>query len=185
MKRSSLGERLCPVSRAAAQLVDAWTFVILRELFLGNRRFEGLRLHTGMSPRSLTLRLNRLLEQGIVEKQPAREAPAVLEYRLTPKGLDLWPVLVTLRQWGERWAGPWGRQGVPARLVHRGHDHELKPVLTCAECGEPVDAHSARMVATPQALRERDAFAAAVAGTTSRRAPRARPGPGKRAGARP
>ena len=168
MKRSSLGERLCPVSRAAAQLVDAWTFVILRELFFGNRRFEGLRLHTGMSPRSLTLRLNGLLAQGIVDKQPAREAPAVLEYRLTPKGLDLWPVLVTLRQWGERWAGPWGRQGVPARLLHRGHDHELKPVLTCAECGEPVDARSAQLVATPQALREREAFAQEMAAATAR-----------------
>jgi len=170
MKRSSLGDRLCPVSRAAAQLVDAWTFVILRELFLGNRRFEGLRLHTGMSPRSLTLRLNRLLEQGIVDRQPARDAPSVQEYRLTPKGLDLWPVLMTLRQWGERWAGPWGRQGVPSRLLHRGHDHELKPVLACAECGEPVDARSAQMSATPQALREREAFAQAVARSTPRRA---------------
>jgi DNA-binding HxlR family transcriptional regulator len=169
MKRSSIGERLCPVSRAAAQLVDAWSFVILRELFLGNRRFEGLRLHTGMAPRSLTLRLNLLQQHGIVEKQPCRDAPAVNEYRLTPKGLDLWPVLTMLRQWGERWAGPWGRGGAPARLVHRGRGHELKLVAACAECGEAVDARSAEVVAAPRVLREREAFAAAVAVGTSRR----------------
>ncbi|MFO1327889.1 MAG: helix-turn-helix domain-containing protein [Rubrivivax sp.] len=161
MKRSTLQERLCPVSRAAAQLVDAWTFVILRELFLGNRRFEGLRVASGMSPRSLTLRLARLLEHGIVDKQPCRYAPAFEEYRLTEKGLDLWPVMVLLRQWGDRWAGPWGRGGPPLKLLHRGRGHALHAVLACAGCGEPVDARSAEVQATPAALRERQAFAAA------------------------
>jgi DNA-binding HxlR family transcriptional regulator len=170
MRRSTIGERLCPVARGAGQLVDAWTFLILRELFLGNRRFEGLRLHTGMSPRSLTLRLGQLVEQDILEKVPARDAPAFHEYRLTPKGLDLWPVLVTLRQWGERWAGPWGRSGSPLKLMHRGHGHGLHAVLACAECGEPVDARSGEVVPAPGALRERAAFAAEVARATPRRA---------------
>jgi DNA-binding HxlR family transcriptional regulator len=170
MKRSRIGERRCPVSRAAVQLVDAWTFVILRELFLGNRRFEGLRLQSGMSPRSLTLRLARLVEHRIVDKVPCRDAPAFLEYRLTRKGLDLWPVIVMLRQWGERWAGPWGRGGAPLKLVHRGHEHGLRAVLSCAECGEPVNARSSRVVAAPGALREREAFAAQVAKATARRA---------------
>lgn len=161
MKRSTLAERACPVARAAHQLVDAWTFVILRELLLGNRRFEGLRVHTGMSPRSLALRLARLAEEGIVEKQAAPDAPARPEYRLTPKGLDLWPVIVTLRQWGERWGGPWGRDGVPIRLLHRGRGHPLDVQLTCKTCGEPVDARSGEVQATPAALRERAAFAEA------------------------
>ena len=169
MKRRTIVEQACPVGRAAGQLVDAWTFVILRELFLGNRRFEGLRLHTGMSPRSLTLRLAHLVEAAILEKAPCKDAPAFLEYRLTPKGLDLWPVLVTMRQWGERWAGPWGRGGVPLKLMHRGHDHALHAVLGCAECGERVDARSGRVVPAANALRERAAFAAAVADSTPRR----------------
>ena len=161
MRRSALAERTCPVARAAEQLGDAWTFVILRELFLGNRRFEGLRVHTGMSPRSLSLRLAHLVEQGIVEKRAADGAAARPEYRFTPKGLELWPVLVTLRQWGERWAGPWGRGGVPLKLKHRGHDHALTARLTCAECGEPVDARSGEIEAAPRARRDRAAFAAA------------------------
>lgn len=163
MKRSAIAERRCPVGRAASQLVDAWTFVILRELFFGNRRFESLRLHTGMSPRSLTLRLGRLVDDGILERVPLADAPAFHEYRLTPKGLDLWPVLVTLRQWGDRWAGPWGRDGPPLQLQHRGHGHALHAVLVCAECGEPVDARSAQAQPSARALRERAAFAAANA----------------------
>lgn len=151
MRRSSLAQRHCPVARAAAQLVDAWTFLILRELFLGHRRFEALRVHTGMAPRSLSLRLALLVEQGVLLKQPCREAPAHHEYRLTPKGLDLWPVLMTLRQWGERWAGPWGRAGVPLQLLHRGQGHRLRAVLACAECGEPVDAYSAEVDAAAKA----------------------------------
>ena len=167
MKRQSLEERSCPVARAAMQLVDAWTFVILRELFLGNRRFESIRQNTGMSPRSLTLRLTRLVEQDILNKVACKDAPAFQEYRLTPKGLELWPVLVTLRQWGDRWAGPWARGGPPMKLVHRGHDHPLHAVLACAECGEPVDARSAQSVLAPAAQRERAAFAAAVAQGTA------------------
>jgi DNA-binding HxlR family transcriptional regulator len=170
MKRSSIADRLCPVARAAGQLTDAWTFVILRELFLGNRRFESLRLHTGMSPRSLTLRLNQLLAQGILDKVPLQDAPAFHEYRLTPKGLDLWPVIMTLRQWGERWAGPWGRGGSPLKLMHRGHGHALHAQLVCADCGEPVDARAGQVLPAPAALREREAFAAAVAKSTPGRA---------------
>ena len=160
MKRSSIVDQYCPVGRAAGQLIDAWTFVILRELFLGNRRFEGLRTHTGMSPRSLTLRLAQLVEHGILGKQPCDDAPQFHEYRLTPKGLDLWPVLVLLRQWGERWAGPWGRGGVPMTLRHKGHGHALHAVLACATCGEVVDGRAVEMQPTPAALRAREAFAA-------------------------
>lgn len=163
MKRSTVADRLCPVARAAAQVADAWTFVILRELFLGNRRFEGLRRHTGMAPRSLSLRLAQLVDDAIVEKVAMNsEGAAAAEYRLTPKGLDLWPVIVTLRQWGERWAGPWGRGGTPLKLLHRGRDHALHAVLHCAECGEAVDARSGQVLPTPAALRERQAFAAKV-----------------------
>jgi DNA-binding HxlR family transcriptional regulator len=169
VKRSALEDRPCPVARAAAQLVDAWTFIILRELFLGNRRFEGMRQHAGMSPRSLTLRLVQLVEQGILVKVPCKDAPAFQEYRLTPKGLDLWPALVTLHQWGDRWAGPWGRSGPPLKLVHRGHAHPLHAVLSCAECGEAVDARAAEVVMAPAAERERAAFASAVAQTPAKR----------------
>jgi DNA-binding HxlR family transcriptional regulator len=183
MKRRDLADRVCPVSRAAAQLTDAWTFVVLRELFLGNRRFEGLRLHTGMSPRSLTLRLGQLVAHDIVTRVTPDNASATSEYMLTEKGLDLWPVLVTLRQWGERWAGPWAEDGPPLALEHRGHGHALRAELRCADCGEPVDARSARVVPTAQALRERAAFADSARARTPRRPRRPAPGSGNGTGA--
>ncbi len=159
MKRRSINDRYCAVARAAGQLVDAWTFLILRELFLGNRRFEGIRQQTGMAPRSLALRLAKLAGEAVIAKSPCRDAPGFLEYRLTPKGLDLWPVLVALRQWGDRWAGPWGGDGPPVKLMHRGHEHELRARMVCANCGEAVDARSGEVVANPDALRERAAMA--------------------------
>ena len=180
MKRRELADRTCPVSRAAAQLADAWTFVVLRELFLGNRRFEGLRLHTGMSPRSLALRLAQLVAQDVIVRVTPDAVSTQSEYRLTEKGMDLWPVLVTLRQWGERWAGPWGDDGPPMALEHRGHGHALRAELRCAECGEPVQARSARVVPTEPALRERAAFADAERARTPRRTRRPEPRPGAR-----
>lgn len=159
------------MARAAGQIADAWTWLILREVFLGNRRFESMRLHIGMSPRSLSLRLGQLVAHDILEKAPVADAAAAHEYRLTPKGLDLWPVLVTLRQWGERWAGPWGREGAPLPLMHRGHGHPLKAVLHCADCGEPVDARAAEVQITPAVRHERAAFAAEMAAASPRRPP--------------
>ena len=79
------------------------------------------------------------------------------------------PVTVMLREWGERWAGPWGRSGAPLKLIHRGHDHDLHVVLTCADCGEPVNARSAQVMPTRGAVREREAFAAEIAKSTLRR----------------
>jgi DNA-binding HxlR family transcriptional regulator len=163
MKRNKIAdEHICPVARGAAQLADAWTFLILRELFLGNRRFEGLRTHTGMSPRSLTLRLGQLVEDGIVAKHALAAEPHRHDYRLTAKGLALWPVLMTLRQWGEQWAGPWPETGPPLALQHRGHAHALTVALHCRTCGEPVDAHAAHVHATPEALQARAEFAAGL-----------------------
>jgi DNA-binding HxlR family transcriptional regulator len=159
MKRSQLADRHCPIARAGEQLVDAWTFIILREVFLANRRFEGLREQTGMSPRSLSLRLARLVERGILRREPYSQAPPRDEYHATPKGQALWPVLVTLKQWGDAWAGPWGRAGTPLQIEHKGRGHALQARLVCEVCGEPVDARSGHAHPGPAMARERDRLA--------------------------
>lgn len=159
MKRSSLPDRHCSLARASAVLSDSWTFMILRELFLSNRRFDGILAQTGMSPRSLTLRLNALVSADILVRTPYQSAPARHEYRLTDKGLELWPVVVALRQWGDKWTGPWPDGEPPLLLTHKGHDHALQLQWVCATCGEPVTAHSARVHAGQHALLERQAMA--------------------------
>lgn len=159
MKRSTLADRYCSIARAGAQLVDAWTFVVLREVFLANRRFDGLQVQTGMSPRSLSLRLNALVEEGILERVPYSERPVRHEYRATAKGLALWPVVVALKQWGDDWAGPWGRGGPPLEIEHRGRGHRMRVRLVCETCGEPVDARSGHVHIGPAMARERRAMA--------------------------
>lgn len=142
MKRSSLANRYCPIARAGAELMDGWTFVILREVMMTNSRFDGLQEQTGMSPRSLTLRLKLLVGEDILEKSAYSDKPQRFEYLLTPKGEALWPVIITLKQWGEDWCGPWQSDGVPMRLGHSGHDHDMEPAIVCKHCNEPIYAHS-------------------------------------------
>jgi DNA-binding HxlR family transcriptional regulator len=148
MKRSSLSERHCAIARGGAELIDAWTFMILRELFLGNNRFDGLQKQTGMSPRSLTIRLKHLVEADILEKVAYQQAPARHDYRLTNKGIELWPVVTALKQWGDEWHGPWGKEGPPVQLIHKGEDHPLKIRMVCDTCGQAVSAHDSQAICT-------------------------------------
>ena len=91
-----VGASLCPVARALAVVGDRWTVLIVRELFLGTRRFEDFQAQTGMSSHLLSTRLKRLESDGIVRRTPYSERPPRYEYRLTPKGLDLYPLLLSL-----------------------------------------------------------------------------------------
>lgn len=153
-----LGEQVCPVARTIAQAGDSWTLMIVRELFLGNRRFEDIRVNTGMSPQLLSRRLRDLVASGITARRQYQDRPARSEFILTQKGLDLWPLIVALRGWGERWAKP--VRGAPLiALTHRSCGHAIDPVLTCPDCGEHLNARStvARMSASMRQDRARRA----------------------------
>ena len=141
-----LDEQVCPVARTIAQVGDAWTLMVVRELFLGVRRFEAIRGQTGMSPQLLSRRLRELDAAGIVARRSYQTRPPRFEFVLTEKGLDLWPVLVALNGWGERWAKPRGEPRLIS-FTHRACGHSVEPVLTCPECGERLHARvvSARM----------------------------------------
>jgi DNA-binding HxlR family transcriptional regulator len=115
----------CTIGRAMTILGERWTVVVLREVFSGVRRFDDMRERTGIPRQVLTNRLATLVDQGILRRVPYQEPGARFrdEYRLTPKGFDLYPVLVAVREWGDRYlADP---EGPPLATVHR-------------ECGAPV-----------------------------------------------
>jgi DNA-binding HxlR family transcriptional regulator len=115
----------CTLGRAMAILGERWTVVVLREVFLGIRRFDDIRRHAGVPRQVLTNRLATLVEQGLLAKVPYRAEGARTrhEYRLTPMGLELQPILLAITQWGDRHlADP---DGPPLTFVHR-------------DCGEPV-----------------------------------------------
>lgn len=137
MAWAEIGNSVCPIARALAVVGDRWTMLILRELFLGTRRFEEFQLQSGMSPHLLSTRLKRLEADGVVSRRLYSERPARHEYRLTHKGLDLYPLLLGLKSWGEKW-GDFEEAAEPALVItHRQCGHETGLKLSCPECGEP------------------------------------------------
>jgi len=123
----------CTIQRTAEAIGDRWSLVVLRELFSGIRRFDQLTVRTAIPRQVLTARLARLTELGIVRRVPYQEPGQRTrdEYRLTEKGLDLYPVLLAMAAWGDRYMAP--AEGPPLTFVHRDCGAPLAQVVECAD----------------------------------------------------
>lgn len=154
MSRADLADNTCSVARTIEILGDVWTLMILREAFLGNRRFDDLKRQTGASPHALSQRLKRLERIGVLRLESYSEHPPRHEYRLTTKGRDLWPVIVTMKAWGDKWLG----EGSPSiEIRHKGCGLVVIPEMTCSACHAPMNAHDAKAIISPELKREREA----------------------------
>ncbi len=140
----------CAIGAALEHLGDRWSLLVLREAFFGVRRFEELHRNTGAARNILTDRLRRLVDAGILRRERYNEHPPRDEYRLTEKGLELYPVIVSLASWGTRWGEL--ETGPAVQLQHRACGAIVEPRLTCPECGEPVEAREMRAVPGPAML---------------------------------
>jgi len=151
MRWRDIGEQPCSIARTLSVIGDRWTLLVLREAFLRTRRFEDFQAHLGATRHVLADRLQKLVDNGIFERVPYQDRPPRCEYKLTEKGRDLYPVIVSLLGWGDRWMTD--ADGPPVELVHRQCGHQMVPVPACPHCGEPVGARdvTARL---SQALRE-------------------------------
>lgn len=138
MRWRDIGEVPCSVARTLSVIGDRWTLLVLRDAFLRTRRFEDFQSHLGVSRHLLSDRLHKLVDHGILARHRYQERPARYEYRLTDKGIDLYPVLVSLLSWGDRWMGD--GSGPPIELTHRGCGAVGLPKLFCPACGERVGA---------------------------------------------
>jgi DNA-binding HxlR family transcriptional regulator len=129
----------CTIGRAMAILGEKWTVVVLREIFNGVRRFDDMRTRTGVPRQVLANRLAALVGHGVLRRVPYQEpgARARDEYRLTPKGFDLYPVLLALLQWGDRYLAD--EDGPPLRTVHRDCGADVSVRLVCA-AGHELDS---------------------------------------------
>ncbi len=140
MKRTQFADQPCGVARAMDIVGELWAFMIIRDVFLGVRRFEGLRQNLRISRKVLAERLDLLVARGILERRQYQDRPPRHEYRLTPMGVDLFPVLIALARWGNRWlAGP---AGAPIEFVHRKCGHVTHARVVCDGCGEDLGAHN-------------------------------------------
>jgi DNA-binding HxlR family transcriptional regulator len=138
MKWSDLAQERCSVARSVAVIGDRWTLMILRDCFLGIRRFEDFERRLGISRSIIAERLKTLTDEGVLRREAYQDRPVRHEYRLTDKGLALQPVMMAIVHWGDvHYAGD---EGPPLIHRHKACGCDFTPVQTCSACGGAVTA---------------------------------------------
>ena len=138
MLGSDYADQNCSIARALEVVGERWTLLVLRDLFVGIRRFDELVASLGVTRTVLARRLAHLVEEGVVERRRYQERPERFEYAPTAKGAELLGVLALLLQWGDRhYPHP---DGPPRLLLHRGCGGRLDGHLSCARCGVALQA---------------------------------------------
>jgi DNA-binding HxlR family transcriptional regulator len=152
MRWNELGGEKCSVARTVSVIGDRWTLLILRDCFLRIRKFDEFEVRLGITRHILADRLKKLVAEGVLKKVPYGDRPVRHEYRLTQKGLDLYPVLMSIVHWGDTYKA--GRSGRPLLHHHVACGHQFDPVLTCSVCGGRVDPREVRVLPGPGAARQ-------------------------------
>ena len=145
----------CSVASTLEVIGERWTMHVLREAFVGVRRFEDFRRNIGVARNILTDRLNTLVAEGILRRELYSERPPRYEYRLTRKGVDLYGILIELMKWGNRWTP--SPEGPAVVLRHRDCGAEIEPALACPECGETVHAWDLEALPGPATIKQAQA----------------------------
>ena len=149
MQWRSVKDMNCSVARALSVVGERWTMLILREAFLGRRRFDEFQSGTGIARNILSTRLHALVDDGIFERNQDAGPDHHVEYRLTKKGFDLYPVMIALMRWGDAWMAD--EQGPPMLLTHRACGHATTPAMVCSHCGAAIDARAMQTHPSPNA----------------------------------
>jgi DNA-binding HxlR family transcriptional regulator len=143
----------CSIARSLELIGERWSLLVIRDVFLGNRRFDAIASSLGIARNVLASRLTRLIDEGILEKKPYQERPTRYEYFLTEKGLDLWPTLVALMAYGDKYMlSP--DQDPPVRIVHKGCGGKVNDRRICELCGAELEVRDARAVSARERAAE-------------------------------
>ncbi len=145
MRWEELDQQPCSMARTLAVVGDRWTLLVLRDCFLGVRRFDEFEQRLGITRHVLAGRLKKLVEHGVLAKVPYQQRPLREEYRLTDKGLDLHASVLALVSWGDKHMAD--QRGAPIQHIHKACGHVMHPVTVCSECAEPVSARDIRVEA--------------------------------------
>jgi DNA-binding HxlR family transcriptional regulator len=147
MLRSDYPGQFCSIAKSLEVIGERWSLLIVRDILNGNRRFGEIQQSLGIARNVLSARLQGLLDEEILERRAYQESPPRYEYFLTEKGLDLWPALIALMHWGDRYSA--GPDGAPRLIVHKLCGGEVSDRGTCERCGEVLHARDARQVPGP------------------------------------
>jgi len=142
-----IGWMPCSIARTLEVVGERWTMLVIREAFGGAHRFEEFQRNLGVARNVLATRLAALVRHGIVTRVRYQERPRRFEYRLTEKGFDLYPVVVAMMRWGDRWLA--GSDGPPLVLIHKACEHDIAPALACGHCRKAIGARDVRAVVGP------------------------------------
>jgi DNA-binding HxlR family transcriptional regulator len=156
MRRTSFANWPCSIARTLDLLGDWWTPLVLREAFYGIRRFDEFQQELGIARNTLSDRLRRLVDEGLLEKQLYTTEPKRYEYLLTDKGRDFFGVMAAMTRWGDTWLS--GESGPPVILHHESCGNDTHAEVVCAACQEPIHARDVTMrlgPGYPERLRQR------------------------------
>jgi DNA-binding HxlR family transcriptional regulator len=148
--RNDYPGQVCSIARSLEVVGERWSLLIVRDVMNGNRRFDELQKGLGIARNVLSARLQRLIEEDILERRAYQESPARYEYFLTEKGLDLWPALIALLNWGDRYSPD--PKGPPMLIVHKECGGAVSDRGICESCGEVLHARDARALPGPGLL---------------------------------
>lgn len=149
MQWSELQDQTCSIARTLSVIGDRWTLMILRECFLKVRRFEDFQTRLGIGRPILADRLQILTEAFVLTKVVYQTNPVRQEYRLTEKGLDLYPIVMSIVHWGDIHMS--GKKGRPLLHRHLNCGHIFDPVMVCSECREDLHARDVKVETGPGA----------------------------------
>ncbi|MFC9076011.1 winged helix-turn-helix transcriptional regulator [Streptomyces sp. NPDC057062] len=143
MNRTSFENWPCSIARSMDLLGDCWTPLVLREAFYGVSRFDDFRQGLGIARNTLTDRLRRLVDEGVLDRRLYQGEPRRYDYVLTEKGRELFAVLAAMSRWGDRWLA--GEEGVPVVFHHDTCGHDTAAEVVCAVCRRPLEAQDTSM----------------------------------------
>tara|TARA_R110001599_G_C12274486_1_gene661916 strand:+ start:9903 stop:10397 length:495 start_codon:yes stop_codon:yes gene_type:complete len=151
MEKTRFTDMPCSMAKTLDIVGEWWSLLIIRDLFIGIRRFNALRNHLGIARNMLQRRLQRLEEGGITYKLTLENG--LSEYRLTEAGIALYPILLAFVKWGDEWVVD---NKPPNLFIHNSCGHTIKALVVCDHCGEELNAHNVSQQPGPS-MSQRDA----------------------------
>jgi len=148
--------QVCSIARSLELVGERWSLLVVREIFHGRRKFSEMQRSLGVARNVLTARLQRMVDEGILERRPYSERPERYEYFLTEKGLDLWPVMIALMHWGDKYEP--NPDGPPSIVVHKECGGEIDDRRIYTKCGKHLKVREARAIDGPGAKTAEDAL---------------------------
>jgi DNA-binding HxlR family transcriptional regulator len=147
MQRTQFADLTCSIARTLDVVGEPWSPLILRDVWVGIRRFDAIQADLGISRKVLTERLNWLLESGVLERQEYSSRPPRYEYVLTDKGAQLCDILLVMARWGDRWLA--GDAGAPVLYRHHDCGEISHGELRCSHCQQPMGVNDVDVLPGP------------------------------------